>query len=75
MKKASTKSLKYSDDSFFSSTKNRYASIPKTPMKSNNSEAKKLNKSYLIKDNLQSTSKKPKSKINKYSSTASFNLP
>ena len=72
MKKASTKSLKYSDDSFFSSTKNRYASIPKTPMKSNNSEAKKLNKSYLIKDNLQSTSKKPKSKINKYSSTASM---
>ena len=72
MKKASTKSLKYSDDSFFSVTKNRYASVTKTPMKSNNSEAKKLNKSYLNKDNLQSTSKKHKSKINKYSSTASM---
>ena len=62
MKKFSTKSLKYSDDSYMS--KNI------SPKKSK--EEQKVNKSSIMNDNIRSPSKKAKAKIYKYSSTASM---
>ena len=67
MKKFSTKSLKYSDDSYLTTSK--HVSVKKSPMKS---EVKKLNRSSIISYNISSPSKKAKTKINKYSSTASM---
>ena len=62
MKKFSTKSLKYSDDSYMS--KNI------SPKKSK--EEQKVNKSSIMNDNIRSPSKQAKAKIYKYSSTASM---